>query len=192
MWEKILFGFLAVLITLAVGGYLYYRLAVYQPPAISPEDRAAVDLMPLPAKLHLEKGSLELTGAVQLRFAGHRDALLERAMDRLLQHLEAQGAPSVRLGDSGLALIIDCNSASSGAQQVKEEEGYSLTINDEGIHLKAATAYGVLRGLETLTQMLQEEDGSFFFPYLHIEDAPRFPWRGLMIDVCRYWVPATS
>lgn len=189
MWKKILVGFLVVVIALTLGGYLYYRLAIYQPPAISAEDRAAVDLMPLPAKLRLTDGMLQLNGLVQVEFAGHREARLDRAVDRFLQRLETQGASPVKRGDDGPKLFIDCEQGSSEPQQVEEQEGYSLAVNGDGIRLKASSAYGILHGLETLAQLLKEEEGAFFFPFVDIEDAPRFPWRGLMIDVCRHWMP---
>jgi hexosaminidase len=55
--------------------------------------------------------------------------------------------------------------------------------------LSAATTVGVLRGLETFLQLLEGDRGGYFIPLASIQDKPRFPWRGLLIDVCRHWQP---
>jgi hexosaminidase len=46
---------------------------------------------------------------------------------------------------------------------------------------------GALRGLETLLQLLDADRNGYFFPGVQIEDQPRFPWRGLLIDVARHF-----
>jgi hexosaminidase len=49
---------------------------------------------------------------------------------------------------------------------------------------------GALHGLETLLQLLtKNKNGEFYFPLVSIHDAPRFSWRGLMIDVSRHFSP---
>jgi len=55
--------------------------------------------------------------------------------------------------------------------------------------LRAPTATGALRGCATLQQLLQGDATGWFLPAVSISDRPRFPWRGLMIDVCRHWQP---
>jgi hexosaminidase len=55
--------------------------------------------------------------------------------------------------------------------------------------LRAPTTLGVLHGIETFLQLLQSDTRGWFVPALRIDDRPRFPWRGLMIDVCRHWQP---
>ncbi|MFA4923744.1 MAG: family 20 glycosylhydrolase, partial [Ignavibacteriaceae bacterium] len=42
---------------------------------------------------------------------------------------------------------------------------------------------------ETLLQLLQNDESTYFFPVVSINDRPRFPWRGLMIDACRHFMP---
>jgi len=46
-----------------------------------------------------------------------------------------------------------------------------------------------MRGLETLLQLLDSDQSGYFFPGVIIEDAPRFTWRGLLIDVSRHFMP---
>ena len=70
-----------------------------------------------------------------------------------------------------------------------EDESYTLDIKEQKISLTAETDLGVMRGLETLLQLLENENGKYYFKGVKVEDAPRFPWRGLMIDVSRHFQP---
>jgi hypothetical protein len=54
---------------------------------------------------------------------------------------------------------------------------------------QAATVAGALHGLETFAQLVGPGAEGFRVPAIHIEDRPRFPWRGLMLDVSRHWMP---
>jgi hexosaminidase len=80
-------------------------------------------------------------------------------------------------------------------------EGYSLEVkppidNDGFVQLEAATVYGILHGLQTLLQLLAFgwlDDGTAVFTVtgasLHIMDYPHFPYRGLLIDTSRHYLP---
>ena len=70
-----------------------------------------------------------------------------------------------------------------------ENESYRLEVRPDKILLQAETDLGGLHGLSTLAQLLAVDAQGFYFPEVVIEDAPRFPWRGLLIDVCRHWMP---
>ena len=63
------------------------------------------------------------------------------------------------------------------------EEGYQLDVDRDGITLKATTETGLFYGQQTLHQLLTP-DG---IPCVHIVDTPRFPYRGLHLDVSRHF-----
>ena len=69
------------------------------------------------------------------------------------------------------------------------DESYKLLVNSNKIILKAATDIGAVRGLETLLQLLKTTEKESYFIGVNISDAPRFLWRGLMIDVARHFQP---
>ena len=48
---------------------------------------------------------------------------------------------------------------------------------------------GALHGLETFAQLVQPGASGFQAPAVRIDDRPRFPWRGLLMDVSRHWMP---
>ena len=70
-----------------------------------------------------------------------------------------------------------------------EDESYWLEIKEDGLRLKATTDLGLIRGLETLLQLLSADEKGYYFPCLIVEDWPRFTWRGLLIDSCRHFMP---
>ena len=77
-------------------------------------------------------------------------------------------------------------------QGLEEDESYTLEINSQHAVLHAHTTVGALRGLETFLQLLAADGNGFFFPLAQISDHPRFPWRGLLIDVSRHWQPVSA
>jgi hexosaminidase len=156
-------------------------------------------LMPVPASVEAGSGRLALTADYRVAFSGVQDARLVGALARTLRAVEmrtglvfartATGAyvPSVEAGSAGL--VIECAKAGEAIPQLGEDESYFLEITPARALLRAPTALGVLRGLATLQQLVQSDPVGWFLPALVITDQPRFPWRGLMLDVCRHWQP---
>jgi hexosaminidase len=87
----------------------------------------------------------------------------------------------VDVGPGAVQLRIDCR----GEDDTRER--YSLTVKDDVVLLTADGPVGVLRGLATLRQAITNVPGGFSIPAMVIDDAPRFLWRGLMIDVARHF-----
>jgi hexosaminidase len=69
------------------------------------------------------------------------------------------------------------------------DESYQLKVTAEGVTLRANTRFGALRGMETLLQLIQNGAENTAIPYVTIDDAPRFPWRGLLLDSARHFMP---
>nr|AGS52444.1 beta-hexosaminidase [uncultured bacterium contig00101] len=85
-------------------------------------------------------------------------------------------------GNDGEIRLLKTETASA-------EEYYRLEILPEGITLAAGTGAGIYRGLQVLRQLFLSgyEAGSLSVPCGVIEDRPRFPWRGFMLDCSRYF-----
>jgi hexosaminidase len=64
---------------------------------------------------------------------------------------------------------------------------YRLEISEDAVRLAAPDEQGLFHGVQTLRQLLAPDPGRL--PCLTIEDAPLLPWRGLMIDVARHFMP---
>lgn len=63
------------------------------------------------------------------------------------------------------------------------DEGYQLEIDKAGVRLTAKTETGLFYGKQTLLQLLTPNG----LPYVKINDQPRFPYRGLHLDVSRHF-----
>lgn len=75
-----------------------------------------------------------------------------------------------------------------------DQEGYSLTISEKSIILKANNPEGLFRGVQTIIQMLlplknklNHPSNEIQIPTVEIQDYPRFQWRGVMLDVARHF-----
>lgn len=72
-------------------------------------------------------------------------------------------------------------------------QAYRLTVNADGAKLTAGSQEGLVSGRATWSQLLDaasaEPGGGVRVPGLHIEDAPRHSWRGLMVDCSRHFTP---
>lgn len=76
-------------------------------------------------------------------------------------------------------------------------EGYKVEVTPKGIGIQAATNAGILYGIETLRQMLPPaiygrkliKGQIWTIPCASITDYPRFPWRGILLDPARHFIP---
>ncbi|XP_004070040.1 beta-hexosaminidase subunit alpha isoform X1 [Oryzias latipes] len=69
-------------------------------------------------------------------------------------------------------------------------ERYNLSVSAGQASLNAATVWGILRGLETFSQLVYQDDlGSYFVNETFIEDFPRFQFRGVLLDTSRHYLP---
>ncbi|XP_039585552.1 beta-hexosaminidase subunit beta [Passer montanus] len=77
--------------------------------------------------------------------------------------------------------------------QPASSEAYHLTITEPVAILKASEVWGALRGLETFSQLVHEDDyGSFLVNESEISDFPRFAHRGVLLDTSRHYLPLKS
>jgi len=71
-----------------------------------------------------------------------------------------------------------------GADQLGDE-AYRLEVNQQGVTIHALSPAGAFYGCQTLRQLI--EPGTRKIPFVKIADAPRYAWRGLMLDVSRHF-----
>jgi hexosaminidase len=152
-----------------------------------------LSLMPMPAKVQLKTGQLVIDASFTVGISGPSDVQLQRAVERFLDNLRRQtGMPplDMKVADATQArLVVHSERASKVVQELGEDESYSLEVSSSGAKLDAATTLGIMRGLETFLQLVESTSDGFAVPAIAIQDNPRFPWRGLMIDVGRHFIP---
>ena len=71
-----------------------------------------------------------------------------------------------------------------------QKEEFFLNISSNTLSIEASTATGIMRGIQTLRQLLPTEiqKGVINIPCLEIHDFPRFSWRGMLLDCCRHFM----
>ena len=159
----------------------------------SVEAQSQPNLMPMPVSVQSGTGQLVIDPTFSVGVSGHSDARLQRALELFLQNLRRQtGMPPIDmrlLSTSQAALVIHVEHANKDVQELGEKEAYSLDVAASGARLNAETPLGIMRGLQTFLQLVQATPEGFAVPACNIRDQPRFPWRGLMIDVGRHFMP---
>lgn len=158
-----------------------------QAPAPTPK----INLMPMPASVKFLKDRLAVDSNFKVATRGHSDARLQAGIWRFVKRLEGRTvltlAPTLAVDDQMTQLIINCQGPGQNIPNVRENESYRIDITSRQAILSAPTVVGALRGLETLLQLLDADRSGYFFPGVQIDDQPRFPWRGLLIDVARHF-----
>lgn len=154
-------------------------------------------LMPWPQDIELKDGSFEINDTFIVEFNGPASPLLERARLRLVARLERQTGISIRVNTdeqtNNSGMIIDLSNVSLEGSKQSNSESYHLFVTDHSVVLRAESSLGVLHGIETLLQLVaQDSDNKWVIPAVNITDAPRFSWRGVMIDSSRHYLSVES
>lgn len=161
-------------------------------PRLSPSQPAATSaLVPRPSVMRQGAGGPFTVTDATVIVVPSED---ERAafVGRFLADVIATGTlppPRIIAGDAApggsIALTVDA---------ALRPEHYVLTVADTGVRIRAGDAAGLFYAVQTLRQVLPVDVeyeaarlATFTVPSVHIEDGPRFGWRGAMLDVSRHF-----
>jgi hexosaminidase len=150
-----------------------------------------LNLMPMPSSVRPGTGALAIPPSFSVAIEGYREPRLERALERFCRELSRRTGLFVRaqVVDANKAtLVIHAERASKAVQELGEDESYALDVSTAGAKVTAPNPLGVMHGLQTFLQLVAITPSGFAAPAVHIEDTPRFPWRGLTIDVSRHFI----
>ncbi|MGW7090181.1 beta-N-acetylhexosaminidase [Streptomyces sp. NPDC054871] len=147
-------------------------------------------LVPAPTQLTCRPGHFTLDRDTSLRITPGAEpaaGLLRSLM------APATGLPLSAAPDGPFVLAHDPGLSGLGT------EGYGLTISPDAVLLRAAHPTGLLRGIQTIRQLLPTEALAsgprpgvpWQLPCVEITDVPRRAWRGFMLDVARHFQPAS-
>jgi hexosaminidase len=148
-------------------------------------------LIPAPASLEAREGNFVLNQNTRVVVDASDAELREMAELFVAPLREASGLPLPVSAADGAALrgaIVLRVDPQPGAP----EEGYRLQVDANQVALTAATHAGLFRGLQTVRQLLPADSAArWTVPAVAIEDAPRFPYRGVHLDVGRHFFPVS-
>jgi hexosaminidase len=172
--------------TRAVGTALVFCLALSAP---------AHAVIPLPANIVPADGSFEIGAATVVKVPkGDADAAsAARYLVELWQRSNALvlpvtvGAAASPMPASAAASVATDSMIAFRRTQGFDREGYQLEIRPHRITVSASTGAGLFYGAMTLWQLLPPDLNSRRIPSQTIIDAPRYAWRGLMLDSARHF-----
>ena len=148
-------------------------------------------LMPWPKEIKTDQGMFIINDKFKVNLPKQSSDRVRKASVSFIRQLTNRSGIFIDQGfpvsDNNASLLI--NYKKEGKLNLFEDESYNLEVSENLINIDASTDIGVLRAFETLLQLLSHNEKNFFFPVVKITDAPRFPWRGLMIDVARHFQP---
>jgi hexosaminidase len=148
-------------------------------------------LMPWPQEVTrpAAEGSLTLNNAVSIKISGDKlEGAAERWRQRITQQTGWQLQPA-QANPSSPTIDIRIKNAVDPLPNLGSDESYELSVTAEGVKLNANTRFGAMRGMETVLQLIQNGPQNTSIPFVAIKDEPRFPWRGVLLDSARHFVP---
>lgn len=156
--------------------------------AFMPLYSSALSLIPMPLEVSETGTSLELSREAVIAVACEQAAGPAGLLAERLRTATGFPVPVVR-GDEGTIVFSTVEDPALGL------EGYLLNA-DGGVSIRATHAAGFFNGCQTLLQLLPPEvfsrepvEAAWTIPGVAIRDIPRFSWRGLHLDVSRYFMP---
>ncbi|WP_460858014.1 family 20 glycosylhydrolase [Rheinheimera gaetbuli] len=163
--------------------FLYLLLIILATAALAKEHTM---LLPQPVAVKTKPGEFRLDDSVVLSIppspaiAGVAKYFRQRLLTQTGLHLNKHGNKTLSFS------LTDTN---SGIPKPDMQEQYQLSVSAEQITLHAQSRVGLSRGIETLLQLIQQDAAGYYLPQLEITDAPRFAWRGLLLDPARRFLP---
>ncbi|MFH8595451.1 beta-N-acetylhexosaminidase [Streptomyces rimosus] len=158
--------------------------------------RAATGLIPQPRDTRPENGAFLLGPATVLDAGPGTEttaAWLRGTVGAATGLPLPPGSAGTGPDDGVIRLRVD-----AGTADALGPEGYRLTVGHTGVTLLGGGAAGTFWGAQTLRQLLGPDahrraplrpGHRRAVPAVRIEDAPRFAWRGMMLDVARHFLP---
>ncbi len=164
---------------------LLFSLLVLAPSSLMARNPPA--LLPLPQSAVFGGGEFRLTPAAGV-YADGRLAAARDAVQLLLAPATGYPFPGVEKDvPGGIRFLFDPG---------RPAEGYRLKVTPAGVEIHASAPAGAFYALQTLRQLLppaiyarQPLAADWTIPTVAIEDAPRFAWRGMHLDVGRHFMP---
>ena len=164
--------------------FLFVAALFFMPLAVMSRGVADFRVVPLPQSIVEQKGKpFELSKLSSIRYIGGEDMRRNAAFLAGYVRQATGMAAAVEEGKAVknvIALRID--------PKISSREGYRITVTEKGIAIDGGGAQGVFYGIQTLRKALPAGEGSdVAFPAVVVEDAPRFAYRGMHLDVSRHF-----
>ena len=150
-------------------------------------DQSKISIIPRPVEVIPGRGHFQLDGRTSITTA----AELEPTARYLQELIHARTGLSLNLdqGQRAGGSSIRIELASPVAEPDLGSEGYRLAVNPGQIKIQSHKSAGAFYAVQTLRQLIVQSSHGWQIPAVAVKDKPRFPWRGLHLDVARHMFP---
>lgn len=147
-------------------------------------------LIPRPAVVDARRGQFEIRKTTAVRAPAMFSAVAHRFARDIANATNFDLTVSAPGAAAANSIIIRRDTAIA-------PEGYQLDVSATAITIRASQPAGAFYALETVKQLLPAAiyrsapvtGTQWIVPAVHVEDAPRFGWRGMHLDVSRHFMP---
>ena len=138
-----------------------------------------VAITPLPLSCSFGNGTFEWNKDTRVSFEGNEDdwAIVKTAFTETNLPVSYE-ADNTKTNSIRLELV-------DAIEGISSPEGYSVHVGEDGVSIKALSDAGLFYGVQSLIQLAEQGKGRVQF--VDIVDEPRFPYRGIMLDVSRHF-----
>ncbi len=151
------------------------------------DNRADYAVVPMPQQVTpTRQGAFVLTDATRIAYPEGNELLKKDALflsDYIADVTALKMSVTTGRVKNGITLRLN--------KKVQDKEGYVLTVDKKGVLIEGATAAGVFYGVQTLRKSIpvDKTQTEVTLPAVIVKDAPRFGYRGMMLDCVRHYFP---
>lgn len=174
---------------------IFIGFMFFQHPVKAQVDRSNFNLMPWPKSIHQTDAKFNINNTLTVALIGDdQQGRVHKAAVSFLRHLSNTTGVFLDHGfpiniDDKQSNVIEINFDAISDLTIQADESYHLTVSSDKIVIHSKTDVGALRALATVLQLTTNNETTYYVPGVVIDDAPRFVWRGLMIDASRHFQP---
>lgn len=150
---------------------------------------ASYDVIPLPQSIVMVKGKAFILNSNTTIFCSSKDDLMQKNACFLSCYIADLTGLKLKISDikpkKGNYIELLLNN-----KNIKGKEAYTININNKNIKISGFTSAGVFYGIQTLRKSLpicNATNNPIVLPAAEIKDAPRFKYRGMMLDCSRHF-----
>ncbi|WP_161888923.1 glycoside hydrolase family 20 protein [Pontibacter russatus] len=143
-----------------------------------------VSIIPKPSSVQVKPGNFTITRNTTIAVKDKADRKTAEFLNEYLQEVYGFQLDIKKKGKKDYIRL------STGKPAAEAKDGYSLNVTQDGVAIEGETHAGTFHGLQSLIQLLPvEKSASLVIPAVAIQDAPRFAYRGMHLDVGRHMFP---
>ena len=148
---------------------------------------ADVNIIPKPVLAETKEGNFTIKADTKIQYPAKNEEL-KRLSELVVAAVKDQCGITLKTEGVKKPKASNAIYLSTADLSIDNEDAYVLNVTRQGITLTGKNPIGIFYGVQTLRQLfpLSSNAPTANVDAIHIEDYPRFWWRGMLLDVCRY------